>query len=107
MFSRELLQMVPGVEVKERQPGGAVKGQNGFILRMDGSQYRSELPQERHSSRLVVYKHSSLAAGRDLTLYNDVAVFRLHAVLFQHRLQSSFVGFKYATDHRFLCSVPN
>ena len=101
----QFVQTVAGISIQEREPSGSIESKNGFILGMDGSQRRRQLPQKGHRRRLIIHEYSPFAAGSDFALDDDVAVFRFHAVFFEDGLQRSFVRFKHSADDCFLSAV--
>src|SRR5262249_39403268 len=51
MLRGQVIKVVARVNVQQRQSRQSVKGQNVFVLRVDGSQRRRYLAQQRHGGR--------------------------------------------------------
>ena len=66
---------------------------------------RSQLFENRHGCRLIIYENSPFAACRDFPPQNDLLVFAIDPVGFEHRRDCRRIGIKHRRDGRSLRSV--
>src|SRR5262249_51299294 len=103
----QVVKVVSRVGVQQRQTCAGIEGQDVFVLRVDGSQRRRELPQQRDRGGLMVEEAPPLASGCNLAFDDNLRALRLNAVFFQQARQRLFVHFKDPAHHGFFRAVTN
>ncbi len=94
-----------GEGIQQRQTRSRIERQHRFVLRVDHGQVRRKLLQHRNRCRLVVDEDASLAAGGNLAPQDELRLFGVEAVGFEHRVDGFGVGLEDRGDHVAL-SVP-
>ena len=96
-----------GKAVEQRQSRSRIERQHRFVLRMNYRQVRSKLFEHRHRCRLIVDEDAAFAACRDFAPQNDLLVFAIDPVGFEHRRNRRRIGIKHSRDGRSFRSVPD